>query len=95
MNLLLRSTFYLASCNNFNQPMINYNTDDGDQMNPGDLFSLGSTLCTSCKLGTGSVVMVYNVNVEQLNCDKLFNLLCLYGNVLKVSLGKFAARNIN
>ena len=29
--------------------------------------------------------MVYGVNLERMNCDKLFNLFCLYGNVVKVS----------
>lgn len=28
--------------------------------------------------------MVYGVNNEKMNCDHLFNLFCLYGNVVKV-----------
>ena len=28
--------------------------------------------------------MVYGINLEKMNCDKLFNLFCLYGNVVKV-----------
>ena len=28
--------------------------------------------------------MVYGINLERMNCDKLFNLFCLYGNVVKV-----------
>lgn len=34
--------------------------------------------------GASSVVMVYGVNHEAFNCDKIFNLLCCYGNCLKV-----------
>uniref|UniRef100_A0AC35TZZ0 RRM domain-containing protein n=1 Tax=Rhabditophanes sp. KR3021 TaxID=114890 RepID=A0AC35TZZ0_9BILA len=32
----------------------------------------------------GNVIMIYGVNHENFNCDKLFNLLCPYGNVLRV-----------
>ncbi|KAF7242229.1 hypothetical protein EG68_09176 [Paragonimus skrjabini miyazakii] len=31
-----------------------------------------------------SVIMVYNLDVNQMNCDRLFNLLCLYGNVVRI-----------
>lgn len=34
----------------------------------------------------GSVMMVYGLDLEKVNADKLFNLFCLYGNVLKVSI---------
>lgn len=34
----------------------------------------------------GTVMMVYGLNPERLNCDRLFNLFCLYGNVVRVSL---------
>ncbi|TGZ61440.1 hypothetical protein CRM22_007993 [Opisthorchis felineus] len=30
------------------------------------------------------VVMVYNMDMDKMNCDRLFNLLCLYGNVIRV-----------
>lgn len=30
------------------------------------------------------VLMVYGLNVQKINCQKLFNLFCLYGNVLRV-----------
>ena len=33
---------------------------------------------------SGSVVMIYGLSGSQFNCDHLFNLLCSYGNVLKV-----------
>ena len=31
------------------------------------------------------VVMLYGLNPDKMNCQKLFNVLCLYGNVMKVS----------
>ena len=34
------------------------------------------------------IFKVYGLNLEKLNCDKLFNLLCLYGNVLKIKFLK-------
>lgn len=33
----------------------------------------------------GSVMMVYGLSPDKSNPDKLFNLFCLYGNVVKVS----------
>lgn len=33
----------------------------------------------------GTVMMVYGLNSDQINCDRLFNLFCLYGNVVRVS----------
>jgi hypothetical protein len=35
--------------------------------------------------GLGCVLMVYGLNPERMNCDRLFNLFCLYGNVIKVT----------
>jgi len=32
----------------------------------------------------GSVLMVYGLNPEKMNCQRLFNLFCLYGNVVRV-----------
>lgn len=35
------------------------------------------------------VLMVYGINQDQFDCDRLFNLFCCYGNVVKVSfIGK-------
>ena len=34
--------------------------------------------------------MVYGINFDRMNCDKLFNLFCLYGNVVKVALKEFS-----
>lgn len=33
----------------------------------------------------GTVMMVYGLCPNRMNCDKLFNLFCLYGNVARVS----------
>ena len=38
----------------------------------------------------GSVLMVYGLNMEKINCERLFNLFCLYGNVVRV--GNFLIR---
>jgi heterogeneous nuclear ribonucleoprotein L len=33
----------------------------------------------------GCVIMVYGLDKDKMNCERLFNLLCCYGNVLRVS----------
>lgn len=35
--------------------------------------------------GSGSVIMIYGLTPGRTNCDHVFNLLCSYGNVLKVN----------
>jgi hypothetical protein len=35
--------------------------------------------------GPTSILMIYGVNIEKVDCEKLFNLFCCYGNVLKVT----------
>ena len=37
----------------------------------------------------GAVLMVYGLNMDKMNADRVFNLLCLYGNVFKVSPSLF------
>lgn len=32
----------------------------------------------------GAVLMVYGLNHQMMNCDRLFNLFCQYGNVVRV-----------
>ena len=32
----------------------------------------------------GAVLMVYGLNMDKMNAERVFNLLCLYGNVFKV-----------
>lgn len=39
-------------------------------------------------LQQGSVLMVYGLCMERMNCQKLFNLFCLYGNVVRVKFLK-------
>ena len=39
---------------------------------------------TPAMAGTGSVLMIYGLSPGKFNCDHIFNLLCSYGNVLKV-----------
>ena len=34
--------------------------------------------------GPGAVLMVYNLPVARITCDRVFNLFCLYGNVVRV-----------
>ena len=36
----------------------------------------------------GSVTMVYGLNCHQMNCTRVFNLFCLYGNVVRVKFLK-------
>jgi len=45
-----------------------------------------STLMTSSNLTSsqGTVMMVYGLQPDRVNCDRLFNLFCLYGNVVRV-----------
>ncbi|CAH8487242.1 unnamed protein product [Schistosoma bovis] len=30
------------------------------------------------------VVMLYNIDIKKMNCDRIFNILCIYGNVIRV-----------
>lgn len=47
--------------------------------------------------GTGCVLMVYGLNAEKMNCERIFNLFCLYGNVVKVitEISEFWCPSIN
>lgn len=36
----------------------------------------------------GAVLMVYGLNMDKINCDRLFNLFCLYGNVVRIKFLK-------
>ena len=40
------------------------------------------------KFVNGSICIAYGLNMEHLNCKRLFNLFCLYGNVLKIKFLK-------
>lgn len=48
---------------------------------PGYVPTLGQNPPSSTQ---GSVMMVYGLQPDKVNTDKLFNLFCLYGNVTKV-----------
>ncbi|XP_035214081.1 heterogeneous nuclear ribonucleoprotein L-like isoform X2 [Stegodyphus dumicola] len=36
----------------------------------------------------GSVMMAYGLSHEKMNCDKLFNILCLFGNIVRIKFLK-------
>jgi len=44
-----------------------------------------SVVGTPAISGSGSVIMIYGLTPGKHNCDHVFNLLCSYGNVLKVT----------
>jgi len=43
----------------------------------------------------GAVMMVYGLCKDRMNAEKLFNLFCLYGNVVRVSCGFRQFQKIN
>ncbi|XP_071961968.1 heterogeneous nuclear ribonucleoprotein L-like [Antedon mediterranea] len=53
-----------------------------------DPYGMQSPSALSSAMTGGPVVMVYNMDPEKMNCERLFNLLCLYGNVVKVKFMK-------
>jgi len=59
--------------------MMNQSGDFNDSMNSQD----GGGVYSS-----SPVLMIYGLNAEKMNCDRLFNILCLYGNVFKVKFLK-------
>ena len=59
------------------QPLVSAQYDD-DQSSSG-------------MLQQGCVLMVYGLNPDKINCQRLFNLFCLYGNVVRVSLVQLIA----
>jgi len=59
--------------------MMNQSGDFNDSMNGQD----GGGVYSS-----SPVLMIYGLNAEKMNCDRLFNILCLYGNVFKVKFLK-------
>jgi len=57
--------------------------DYGMQMallNAYESFACANTMGTN----NNCVLMVYDMDAYKFNCQRLFNLLCIYGNVLKV-----------
>eukprot|EP00117_Sycon_ciliatum_P036218 scpid69652/ scgid27300/ Heterogeneous nuclear ribonucleoprotein L len=35
---------------------------------------------------SGAVLMVYNLDPDRMNCDKIFNIFCAYGNILRIKI---------
>jgi len=58
----------------------------GSSMGSGFMNSAMSATSQECY--NSPVMMVYEMNKDAMNCDRLFNLLCLYGNVHKVKFLK-------
>ena len=42
----------------------------------------------------GAVLMVYGLNGDKINAQRLFNLFCLYGNVVRVGIYAFLWCNL-
>lgn len=57
------------------RPPLGYRGDYGDYDTPQHYPPIG---------GSGCVIMIYGIDQEKLNCEMLFNLLCQYGNVLRI-----------
>ena len=53
--------------------------DYGPQGNFGDQLASGDGTPQA-----GAVLLVYGLNMEYMNCDRMFNLFCLFGNVIRV-----------
>lgn len=43
----------------------------------------------------GAVMMVYGLCKDRINAERLFNLFCLYGNVVRVSFERLIKRHLN
>ncbi|XP_077537027.1 heterogeneous nuclear ribonucleoprotein L-like isoform X4 [Haemaphysalis longicornis] len=56
----------------------------------GSTYGMGGANASPQAAGPhqGSVLMVYGLNSEKMNAEKLFNLLCLYGNVVRIKFLK-------
>ncbi|CAG7826170.1 unnamed protein product, partial [Allacma fusca] len=50
----------------------------------GELAASGGSVAGPGRpMQQGAVMMVYGLAVEKMNSDRLFNLFCLYGNVVR------------
>jgi len=56
----------------------------GPPRGPPPMSEFGQEHGPGGMLQQGSVLMVYGLNAEKMNCQKLFNMFCLYGNVVRV-----------
>ena len=54
---------------------------------PGELAASGASVVGPGRpMQQGAVMMVYGLCTEKMNAERLFNIFCLYGNVVRVSL---------
>lgn len=61
--------------------------DGGYGGGPPDSYGEGGGRRQPDGYGVGeenSVLIIYGLSAEKVNCDKLFNLFCQYGNVVRV-----------
>ena len=56
--------------------------------NPGGLVATSATTSALTTQHQGSVCMVYGLNADKMNANRIFNLFCLYGNVVRVKFLK-------
>lgn len=56
--------------------------------NPGGLVATSATTGALTTQHQGSVCMVYGLNADKMNANRIFNLFCLYGNVVRVKFLK-------
>ena len=56
----------------------------GTNQQPQQQSAYTNVVGTPAMAGSGSVIMIYGLTPGRHNCDHVFNLLCSYGNVLKV-----------
>jgi len=63
---------------------VNVNSSD-DGRNGMERSMLGDSFTGVGGSGGSPVLMVYNLDPDMFNCQKLFNLLCLYGNIARIN----------
>ena len=51
---------------------------------PGPMMGPRTQMHAPPPVAGGTVLMVYGLHADKMNCDRLFNMLCCYGNVLRV-----------
>lgn len=67
-------------------PVGRFNNGGGGPM-MGSGPQMGQSMMGGGQQDGDCVAMVYGIDHVNWNCDKIFNILCLYGNVLRVGLG--------
>ncbi|XP_054718139.1 LOW QUALITY PROTEIN: heterogeneous nuclear ribonucleoprotein L-like [Uloborus diversus] len=62
---------------------------DGPPISPrGPGYGPGGPMNPPGSNQQGSVMMAYGLSHERMNCDRLFNILCLYGNIVRIKFLK-------